>query len=329
MDLQRFNYIFQVYSITIRFSHCPVRLYQSDETTGPEVEKRSKQIVVFLDDGLGYAESFQKAKEHSAQVKVDLLNAGFVPNVQKSKWDPVSETEWLGLIINLNNGSLVLPHRRIISIKSAIQELLTPKLSASSTWVKVRELASIAGKIVSSYLAAGSMSRIMTKGMHSVIESRDSWNSEVLISEQAKEELWFWLHNIDNHKETPLQFTPRCSRIAFSDASKNGFAGYIVDVNNSITHGLWAENEKKRSSTWRELKAIEMVLSSQINKFKNSRVKWFSDNQAVTRIVSKGSMKQELQSIVLDMCRICVRNGVFLEMEWVPRSRNEKGRLPQ
>ena len=74
----------------------------------------------------------------------------------------------------------------------------------------------------------------------------------------------------------------------------------------------------------RELKAIELVLASQIDKFRNTRVKWFSDNQAVTRLVAKGTMKPDLQSIVLDIYRTRVRNGVFLEMEWTPRRKNDK-----
>ncbi|XP_038069141.1 uncharacterized protein LOC119738351 isoform X1 [Patiria miniata] len=112
--------------------------YVFTKVVRPLVQKwrsEGKQIVVFLDDGLCYAESFQKAREHSAQVKVDLVNAGFVPNVQKSTWDPVSETEWLGLIIDLKNGSLVLPNRRINSIKERIQELLTPKSADSGIQV--------------------------------------------------------------------------------------------------------------------------------------------------------------------------------------------------
>ena len=50
-----------------------------------------------------------------------------------------------------------------------------------------------------------------------------------------------------------------------------------------------------RLSTWRELKAVHKVLQSFTSKLKGHAVKWFSDNQAVVRIVQVGSGKPHLQ----------------------------------
>ena len=141
----------------------------------PLVEKwqsEGKRIVVYVDDGLGYEDSFQKAYKHSAEVKSDLIHSGFVPNVQKSIWTPVSETEWLGFIINLTEGCLILTKRRVTAIRDDIVNLLKPRRQFQSkgtnnlTSVNVRKLASVIGKIISTYLVVGSMSRIMTRAMH-------------------------------------------------------------------------------------------------------------------------------------------------------------------
>jgi hypothetical protein len=35
-------------------------------------------------------------------------------------------------------------------------------------------------------------------------------------------------------------------------------------------------------------------------------------------------MKEYLQSIALDIYKICLVNGISLEMEWIPRSENDK-----
>ena len=40
-------------------------------------------IVVYLDDGLGEAPSYQIALDHSTKVKSDLVRSGFVPNSGK------------------------------------------------------------------------------------------------------------------------------------------------------------------------------------------------------------------------------------------------------
>ncbi len=110
----------------------------------------------------------------------------------------------------------------------------------------------------------------------------------------------------------------------YSDASSSGFAGYEVDSEIGISHGQWADEEKKKSSTWRELKAVEIVLASQAHRLAYSRIKWFSDNQAVVKIVSNGSMKSDLQNIALNIFKICVGHSIFIEMDWIPRSLNEK-----
>ena len=68
--------------------------------------------------------------------------------------------------------------------------------SGPGTNVKAITLASVVGKIVSTSLAVGNITRLMTKAMHVCIESRTSWDSSVPLSRQAMSELNFWLKNI-------------------------------------------------------------------------------------------------------------------------------------
>ena len=53
-------------------------------------------------------------------------------------------------------------------------------------------------------------------------------------------------------------------------------------------------------------------------------VKWFTDNQNVVHIVEAGSKKQHLQSIALSIFVTCFRQGIRLDMEWIPHSLNDK-----
>lgn len=48
------------------------------------------------------------------------------------------------------------------------------------------------------------------------------------------------------------------------------------------------------------------------------------DNQAVSRIAKKGSMKLELQNIAIDVFRSCLENSIVLDVEWLPRSENDR-----
>ena len=56
-----------------------------------------------------------------------------------------------------------------------------------------------------------------------------------------------------------------------------------------------------QSSTWRELKAVEITLKGCVDLFKNKFVKILTDNQNVERISEVGSMKNDLQSLAIDI----------------------------
>ena len=58
-------------------------------------------------------------------------------------------------------------------------------------------------------------------------------------------------------------------------------------------------------------------------KLKNCRVRWFTDNQNVARIVLYGSKKQILQEEALAIFAIGLNRQIRLEPEWIPREENE------
>ena len=56
--------------------------------------------------------------------------------------------------------------------------------------------------------------------------------------------------------------------------------------------------------------------------FKNKFVKLFTDNQNVERMSEVGSMKNDLQSLVIDIFHFCVQNCICLKVQWIPRELN-------
>ena len=89
----------------------------------------------------------------------------------------------------------------------------------------------------------------------------------------------------------------------------------MVERGSLITNGQWSLEEAKQSSTWRELRAVRMVLESFQSKLKHERVCWFTDNQNVVKIVQRGSSKPSLPAEALDMFSICVQGNIRLEPE--------------
>ena len=115
-----------------------------------------------------------------------------------------------------------------------------------------------------------------------------------------------------------------CSKVVYSDASHSGYAGYEVQSISGIAHGQWSMLESAQSSTWRELKAVYNVLLSLRDILAHSRIKWFTDNTSVCIIVEKGSMNRDLQDIAVEIFSFCMVNCISLEIEWLPRTLNQK-----
>ena len=67
-----------------------------------------------------------------------------------------------------------------------------------------------------------------------------------------------------------------------------------------------------------------MVLESLIPKLKNERIRWFSDNQNVVRILDIGSKNSSLQEEALAVFYMAACNFICIEPEWIPHKHNEQ-----
>ena len=144
------------------------------------------------------------------------------------------------------------------------------------------------------------------------------------LTEETCEELEFWQQNVQHLNGRPIRMSAGATRIAFSDASNSGYGGYVVELGPHFTNGLWSDEEAKLSSTWRELKAVYLVLKGFSAQLEGHTVKWYTDNQNVVRIVEAGSRKPHLQDGAISIFEECFQHGIKLEMAWIPRCENEK-----
>jgi len=80
-----------------------------------------------------------------------------------------------------------------------------------------------------------------------------------------------------------------------------------------------------KSSAWQELWAVMQVCTGVIfqSKLQNERVRWFTDNQNVVRIVQHGSCKPALQVEAWAIFSIYTSNHICMGPKWVPREQNQ------
>ena len=244
-----------------------------------------------------------------------VLEAGLIVNNVKSHtyWVPTKSLIWLGFQINLQDGRLTMLDQKVESLARLMQQ------ANNSRSIQATALARITGKIISMALALGPVIRLMTRSLYTVLNARRSWCQYLLLTAGAIEELSFWLEHIDKFNGQNIWPKASTVRVVYSDASGIGFGGYCVEHGDQVVTGQWSEEEATQSSTWRELKAVRLVW----DKFAKNRVRWFTDNQNVARIVLYGSRKPVLQKEALAIFTTCVNHHIRLELEWIPREENE------
>ena len=215
-------------------------------------------IVVFLDDGLGGGATELTAKIHSLKVHSVLIRFGFIVNLAKSQWDPSHVIVWLGCVIDTIPGTIAATNQRLRKFVNFIDFLS----DCESRVVKARDLASLIGMIISFSPFVGNVTRIMTRSLYHVLYGRSSWNSNVQLTDEAIREIMFWKLNarsLNGRAAWPTESKP--SNIVYSDASDYTCSSF-VENEGKIFQQNWSSDERKKSSTWRELKAVQLAISS-------------------------------------------------------------------
>jgi len=185
-------------------------------------------------------------------------------------WEPSQKAKWLRFELDLAQGYILVPQEKIIiSLKS---HLLVAVGGCSLT---VWSLAGIIGKIISMSLALGPVSRLMTRSMYALLNTRLYRNQLLCLTLEAVAELQFWLNEITLVNDQEIWHSPSAVRVVYSDASDTGYGGFVVQHGCHIARGVWYADEMTQSSTWRELVAVRRVLESLIGRLKNQYIQWF------------------------------------------------------
>ena len=127
------------------------------------------KAIIYLDDGIVAVRGKERAIRESASVKRDLESVDFVDNIEKSQWDPSHSIEWTGFLVDLSQGEFSVPDDKINRLKSKLLELKNAESAGA------KQIASITGSIISMSLALGSVSKLMTRSLFAVLNSRISW----------------------------------------------------------------------------------------------------------------------------------------------------------
>jgi len=135
-------------------------------------QSKGPKAIIYLDDGIVSVKGEHQAVEASSQVKLDLENAGFVINTEKSSWAPSQAMEWLGFRIDLVKGMLSVPARKLKALQLIVNQ------ARATTGVPARQLASIIEKIVSMSLGLGPNTHLINRSLYANLNKRTAGVSD-------------------------------------------------------------------------------------------------------------------------------------------------------
>ena len=177
--------------------------------------------------------------------------------MRQSPSGPQLKLTWLGFQIEIEGGALSVPKQKLENVVSQLREASELKVIPATV------LASIIGKVLSMGLALGPVTRLMTHNLYAMLIARSSWHQELFITQEAPEEVAFWLEHMEKFNGLNIWPEPSAVRVVHADASSTGYGGYCVEHGDQIAAGQWSLVEAHQCSTWRELRAVRLVLEEQ------------------------------------------------------------------
>ena len=149
--------------------------------------------------------------------------------------------------------SFSIPADKVTNIVALCKQLL----SMDRFRVRVRELASLVGKLQAVRLATGPIVSIMTRSLYVTVDQAQTWSSWVTLDPLSKFELEWWVKNLHMVDRFPIATSSSATvfdyRVA-SDASGVGHYAYSVGPGLcTLASRAFSSLEQLESSTWREV----------------------------------------------------------------------------
>ena len=281
------------------------------------------KTAVYLDDGAGVCDTFEKYVDQAKQVKTNLQSAGFIINNDKSVWVPCQCLVWLGLLWNLIKGVLEIPETRLLKVENAILNILN-----SLYGVSARKIAHLTGLLISLAPSLGNITQLMTRHLYFLINNRLTWDKPLNISGcfGLIQELNYWrthLRKLNGYRKLDKECRIYPIKV-YSDSSSYAAAAFIENQNEMVCHRMFSDFERTQSSTARELMAIDLAVNSFCKEFTNKKIQICSDSQNAVSILKKGSRKEHLHEFAMSVFSVCFAHNIQLHLEWIPREMNQQ-----
>ena len=276
------------------------------------------RLIIYLDDLLFMNQSKEGLKLDMATAQYLLENLGFVINFEKSHFIPTQQLEFLGLIVNTQDMTLLLPDCKVEAIKAHCTHLLA--LHEVSVW----ELSQLIGKLTASIQAifpAPLHYRHLQHLKHQALALRKGYDATIALSIEAREELRWWLAHLSAWNGRAL-LHPSPDLVIETDASRSGWGAVCQGVQ---TGELWSQMEQRLHINCLELLAGSFAVKSFTKGRLCVHVRLRMDNTSAVAYVNRlgGTHFLVLSNLALALWEWALSRNILLSAEHLSGSLND------
>ena len=279
-------------------------------------------IVAYVDDFCVCAKTRELALQIREEIIVPLMKKmGWIRALDKGTWDPVQRWNFLGLQVDTAKGLVFIPQEKLIKYLENLDLILSKK------YVTVRELASLAGKIVS-VMRAFAPALIHLRTTFALIsrctDGSQGWSERVEVSEAVRLDLeWLKVHL----KRNQGRFAWRPARVLVlaTDACTEIGWGATLKIGNKLlkARGTWSREQASWDIHILEMLAVKLAILAFANHLRNCNFQIIIDNQVCWHTLPKGSKIPELNKLIIEILDLALEmDAVMVDVLWIPSELN-------
>ncbi|XP_011859075.1 PREDICTED: uncharacterized protein LOC105556591 [Vollenhovia emeryi] len=275
--------------------------------------------VVYLDDFLLIASSYNQCLENIYATTSLLTSLGFLINSSKSVLTPAKICRFLGFIFDTSSFSVSIPlDKRAKLLKSTLTIL--KKRSC-----KIRLLASYIGSLISVCPAVqyGILhTKVLEREKFLALSVADGdYEAEMTLPHAIREDLLWWREVFEDTAQRNVIRSGRFQLEIFTDASLTGWGAVCNGVR---THGFWAPEEKRHPINYLELLAVFHALRCFAPHSTNCDILLRVDNKSALSYVNRmGSIRfPHLSNLAREIWCWCADRNIFIYASYIPSAQN-------
>jgi hypothetical protein len=250
-----------------------------------------------------------------------MKKMGWIRALDKGSWEPEQVFNFLGLKIDTVDGLVLIPAEKVEKYRKAIKDVL------AQSWVNVRSLASVAGKVVSVMRAFAPALMYLRSTFAMISEMTDGatgWNNVVQISELMREDL-IWLETHLQLNKGRLAWRPAQVVLLATDACTNQGWGATLRVGSQVfrAQGNWSEEEKRMDIYFLEMKAVWLAIQAFKKHLRGRSFQVITDNQICWHTLPVGSRVPILNKLIKEILDLTMElDAVMVDVLWIPSELN-------